>query len=209
MASSLDAATLFGVNGLVAFVTGAGTGIGTMYAKALAQNGAAKIYIGGRRLEKLQELAESIGPNVIPIQCDVTSKEDISKAVDVIEKDSGYLNLLVANAGINGAHPGMMSPDVTLEEFSERNFALDVDEFTETFRVNVAGVWFCAMAFLKLLDKGNKKGNLEQTSQVIVTSSISSYTKRLLSGAAYGQSKAAVNALIKQLAAALPKWKIR
>ena len=174
MASSLDAATLFGVNGLVAFVTGAGTGIGTMYAKALAQNGAAKIYIGGRRLEKLQELAESIGPNVIPIQCDVTSKEDISKAVDVIEKDSGYLNLLVANAGINGAHPGMMSPDVTLEEFSERNFALDVDEFTETFRVNVAGVWFCAMAFLKLLEKKKKKGNLEQTSQVIVTSSISS-----------------------------------
>jgi NADP-dependent 3-hydroxy acid dehydrogenase YdfG len=55
--SSLDAASLFGVKGLVAVITGGGTGIGLMMAKALEHNGA-KVYIIGRRLETLQTAAK-------------------------------------------------------------------------------------------------------------------------------------------------------
>ena len=56
--ADLDAGTLFGVKDMVFVVTGAGSGIGAMMAKALAQNGAAKVYILGRRLEKLEETAK-------------------------------------------------------------------------------------------------------------------------------------------------------
>lgn len=55
--SSLDAASLFGVKGLVAVITGGGTGIGLMMTKALEQNGA-KAYIIGRRLETLEKAAK-------------------------------------------------------------------------------------------------------------------------------------------------------
>ena len=72
MASNLQAATLFSVPSMVAVVTGGGTGIGLMVAKALALNGAAKVYILGRRLEKLEEAAkQSPHGNMIPLQCDV------------------------------------------------------------------------------------------------------------------------------------------
>lgn len=55
--SSLDAASLFGVKGLIAVITGGGTGIGLMLTKALEHNGA-KVYIIGRRLEVLQTAAK-------------------------------------------------------------------------------------------------------------------------------------------------------
>ena len=48
---------LFGVQGLVALITGGGTGIGWMMAKALAEQGAERIYIVGRRREKLEQAA--------------------------------------------------------------------------------------------------------------------------------------------------------
>jgi NADP-dependent 3-hydroxy acid dehydrogenase YdfG len=52
---------IFNVNGLVAVVTGGGSGIGAMMVKALALNGAAKVYILGRRREKLDETIKAIG----------------------------------------------------------------------------------------------------------------------------------------------------
>lgn len=180
-----------------------------MLTKALAHNGAAKVYIAGRRLDVLKNAASSIGPNVIPIQCDVTSKDDIKKAVEFIEKDVGYLNLLVCNSGISGPHPGNFDENTSLEDWTDRNLALGFDDYVQTFSVNVAAVWFSIMSFLKLLDKGNQKKNLFQTSQVVVTSSIASLNKRAPGGWAYGQSKAAVTHLVKQLSSVLPQWKIR
>jgi NAD(P)-dependent dehydrogenase (short-subunit alcohol dehydrogenase family) len=65
------------------------------------------------------------------------------------------------------------------------------------------------VAFLKLLDNGNKKGNVEQPSQVIVTSSIGAFNKKAPGGWAYNQSKAAVTLAAKQLSVVLPNWNIR
>ena len=65
------------------------------------------------------------------------------------------------------------------------------------------------MAFLKLLDNGNKRGNVSQSSQVIVTSSIAGFNKVATGGFAYGQSKAAATHVMKHLAVALPQWNIR
>lgn len=228
MASNdLSAGALFNVNGLVALITGGGTGeflgrcstykdkinfwkgIGLMMAKALAQNGAAKVYIAGRRREVLDAAASAAGPNVIPIQCDVTSKDSLKAAVDFIEKDAGYLNLLVCNSGTGGPQVKPLRPETTLEDWANQNFDIPFDAYVDTFAINTAAVWFTTMAFLKLLDQGNKKGNVEQSSQVIVTSSIASFNKKAPGGWPYGQSKAGATHAVKQLSVALPQWNMR
>lgn len=180
-----------------------------MIAKALAKNGASKVYIAGRRLEVLQEAAESVGPNVIPIQCDVVSKSSLQDAVAFVEKDAGYLNFLVCNSGIGGPQVPQVTPETTVEEWANNNFSVDFDDYVKTFAVNTASVWFTTMAFLKLLDGGNKKGNVEQTSQVVVISSIASFNKKAPGGWAYGQSKAAATSAMRHLSVVLPQWNIR
>jgi NAD(P)-dependent dehydrogenase (short-subunit alcohol dehydrogenase family) len=180
-----------------------------MFARALAKNGAAKVYIAGRRLEVLQKAASSIGPNVIPVQCDVTSKDSIQEAVKLVEKESGFVNLLVCNSGVSGPSAPRPTPETTLEEFADSNFALDMNEYVNTFAVNTAAVWFTTMAFLKLLDQGNKKKNVTQQSQVVITSSIAGFNKTSTAGWAYGQSKTAAILASKQLATALPRWNMR
>lgn len=59
--SARETDQLFNVNGLVAVVTGGGTGIGFMITKALANNGASKVFILGRRKEKLDEAVALLG----------------------------------------------------------------------------------------------------------------------------------------------------
>lgn len=180
-----------------------------MMTKALAVNGAAKVYIAGRRLEVLQEAAAAIGPNVIPVKCDVTNKSSLEEVVALVEKDAGYLNLLVCNAGVAGPQVKPITPETTLEEWANQNLAHDFDAYVQPFVINTAAVWFTAMTFLKLLDKGNQAGNLPQSAQIIVTSSIGGYNKKAPGGFAYGQSKAAAMLATKQLSVALPQWNIR
>lgn len=184
-----------------------------MMARALADAGAARVYIVGRRVDVLQAAAASINrPAVIvPLYCDVTSKVSLESIVSVVETDVGHLNLLVCNAGIGG--PLVRPPvagETTLEEWREMQMAGDFEEFTNTFRVNSTSVWFTAMAFLKLLDAGNKKGNVPGvSSQVVVTSSIAAFNKAAPGGWAYGPSKAASAHMAKMLSVTLPTWGIR
>lgn len=78
-------------------------GIGVMFAKALDVNGAAKVYVLGRRLEKLQEVA-SVAPNksVVPIQCDIASKDSLAAAALRVEKEAGFVNCVIANPRTTG-----------------------------------------------------------------------------------------------------------
>ncbi|KAI8659068.1 3-oxoacyl-[acyl-carrier protein] reductase [Fusarium sp. Ph1] len=205
--TALASQTLFNVKGLLALVTGGGSGLGLMMAKGLARNGAAKVYIAGRRLEILQEAAAVIGPQAVPIQCDVTSKESIQGMVELIKKDTGYLNLLICNAGTLGPQVATPTPETTLKNWAAQNLSHDVQSYTDTFTINVTAVWYTAMACLTLLDAGNRKGNLQQSSQIIT--SIAGFNKKAPSGWAYGQSKAAAVLATKQLAVTLPQWNIR
>lgn len=183
-------------------------GIGLMITKALAKNGAAKVYIAGRRLDVLEAAAAAVGPNVIPIACDVTSKESLAAAADRVRQDSGFLNLLVCNSGIGGPQ-AKLTEDITLEQFAEANLANSAEDYAKTFAVNSSAVWISSMTFLTLLDAGNKKGNVQQSSQIVVTTSIAAFNKKAPGGWVYGQSKAAANLAMKQLSVALPQWQIR
>ena len=180
-----------------------------MLTKALSENGAEKIYIAGRRTQVLEDAARDIGPNAVPITCDVTSPESLREAVATVEREVGYLNLLVCNSGIGGPQVTQPESTTTVEEWSAQHLAHDFSDYLRVFSVNTAAVWYTAMSFLPLLDSGNKKGNVVQTSQVIVISSIAGYNKKAPGGWAYCQSKAAANLIAKQLAVALPRWNMR
>ena len=70
-----------------------------MMAKALALNGAHKVYIIGRRKEVLEAAAkESPHGNIIPLVGDATSKDSLRSIATYIEKDIGYVNVVIANS---------------------------------------------------------------------------------------------------------------
>jgi NADP-dependent 3-hydroxy acid dehydrogenase YdfG len=95
-------------------------GIGLTTSRALAANGAQKVYILGRRLEVLEKAAEEY-PSIVPIQADVTSKADLQAAVHRIKNEVGYVNLVVANPGNIG--PAVrFSPSASISELRETLF---------------------------------------------------------------------------------------
>lgn len=183
-----------------------------MMARALALNGAHKVYIVGRRKEVLETAAKSVSTNnIIPLVGDVTSKEALSSIVSIIKSEVGYINVLIANSGMLGpqASPPVDPNSSSIEDFQKAWFETPMEEYTQTFKLNTSAVWYTIGAFLGLLDEGNKKGNLEQKSQVIATSSIGGFNRNVPGGFAYGQSKAATTHLIKQLATGLVPYGIR
>ncbi|KAI0534922.1 short chain dehydrogenase [Xylaria digitata] len=218
----MDVSTLFRVDGLVAVITGGGTGIGLMMAKALAGAGAAKVYILGRRASTL-ETAASSHANIIPLVCDVCSKDSLQSAVDSITKDTGHVNLVVANAGVLGPY-NSFDRSLSIHDLRKSLFdEVDMAAFTETMHVNVTGAYFTILAFLELLDAGNKnavKGGFGKPlregsrvprvqSQVIVTASLGAYSREKATAPAYGASKAAVAQLAQHAATNLAPYQIR
>ncbi|KAH6679034.1 hypothetical protein B0J14DRAFT_579873 [Halenospora varia] len=212
--SSIHAANLFNVNGLVAVITGGGSGIGLMMARALALNGASKVYILGRRESVLIEASKSIPDTsiIIPLVCDVTSQPSLKSCIETIKSQTGYINLLIANSGILGPRPPKMAAEIkTIEEFQDlfSDGKAPFEDFVETFKVNTAAVWYTVVGFLGLLDEGNKKKNVEMSSQVIATSSIGGFNRAVPASYAYGQTKAATTHMMKQLATGMAPFGIR
>jgi NADP-dependent 3-hydroxy acid dehydrogenase YdfG len=89
------------LDGTVALVTGASSGIGEATARALATQGA-KVAFAARRLERLERLASEIGGEghtALAIQSDITSQEQAIAAVDRTVEELGRLDILINNAG--------------------------------------------------------------------------------------------------------------
>jgi len=220
MAPVNDAASLFNVNGMVAVITGGGSGLGVYAARALDANGAKAVYIVGRREETLQKAAAT-GKNgtIRPLVGDVTDPESLKKVVATIEREEGFVNLLFANAGVlKQAHGGVLQDALgdkkeppTIEEFSKAYLDSNPADFTDTMHVNCTGVFYSTVAFLPLLKKGTEKRNIPQDSQVIVTSSIAGFSRGLAASFAYSASKAAVTHLVKVLSTFFAQngWRIR
>jgi len=212
--SSLDINSLFGVKGMVAVITGGGSGLGLYVAKALDANGAKAVYIVGRREEMLKKAAkEGVNGSIIPIQGDVTSKESLEAVAERVKKEQGFINVLFANSGILGVRTANLDlpkdRKPTVKEFKDAMWAPSIEDFTQAFHVNVSGVFYTSLAFLELLDEGNKRGNVEQKSNIIVTSSIAGFSRAIAAGIAYSASKAGTTHLVKLLSTYFGPYKIR
>jgi NAD(P)-dependent dehydrogenase (short-subunit alcohol dehydrogenase family) len=194
-----------------------------MISRTLLSHGASKVYILGRRLSALTT-ASTANPGLIPIQCDITSKNSLQAAVDHITRDAGYINFLVANSGILGP-TASFSAKQTVQEMRQNMFAdISMADFTNVFEVNSTATYFTLLAFLELLDAGNthaveaggfgkpiKEGSKVPAiqSQVLVTSSVGAFLRDESIVPAYMASKSALIALVKHAASGLAHVGIR
>jgi NAD(P)-dependent dehydrogenase (short-subunit alcohol dehydrogenase family) len=147
--------------------------------------------------------------NIIPLQGDVTSKLELSAIVNKITDEQGFINVLIANSGITGPMLDGMPKDPTISQFRDFLWETDSTKFTDTFNVNVTSVFFSLVAFLELLDAGNKKGNVEQKSQIITVSSVAGFNRQPIAGYAYSSTKAGATHMMKNFATGLVPYDIR
>ncbi|GAB4206925.1 MAG: SDR family oxidoreductase [Sandaracinaceae bacterium] len=87
----------------VAWITGAGSGIGRALALELGKRGAT-VVVSGRRVAKLEEVARELersGGRALPVACDVTDEDDVVRAVAQVARELGRLDVCVANAGFS------------------------------------------------------------------------------------------------------------
>ncbi|KIV98507.1 uncharacterized protein PV09_09684 [Verruconis gallopava] len=215
--SSVESLNLFNVNGMVFVVSGGGTGIGEMMARSLDANGAAKVFIIGRRAEKLHEVASlAINKNIIPIQGDISSKESLSSCVAKIKTETEFVNCVIANHGAQGPTLNELPKDRTpsLDEMYRHLWKPSMEDFNQAFEVNTTGAFYMMVAFLPLLDAGNKH-RLSPTletgvkSQFIITGSISGFSRRPGMGFAYSASKAGAILMMKQISTMMVPYEIR
>ncbi|GAB7358925.1 hypothetical protein MBLNU230_g5002t1 [Neophaeotheca triangularis] len=200
---NLSAQSLFNTQGWVAVVTGGGSGLGLITAKALAANGV-KVYVTGRRQDKLKdaETQHASGGSIVGVQMDVTSKDSIKKVVEEISSKEKCVNFLVNNAGVTSVNYGPEGPPQgDAKAVSEAMLGnQDFEEWTWPYKVDVASYYFTSAAFLPLLVAARDCG-YEQAGSILNISSISGITKESQNGQfSYNAAKAATISLTNQLA---------
>lgn len=192
-------------------------------ARALAVNGASKIFVLGRREDALRETASQAPNNgvIVPIKCDVSSKESLQAAYEAVAAQTTHVDVLFANSGIMGpeARPSQPKPDGSLPPLSEVRdalFSVPMEDFTKVMDVNVTGAYYTFLAFLPLLEQANKRRPAPQTgvlspptAQVVITSSIAGFNRKVPFSYAYNASKAATTHLVKMLSTTFADYDIR
>ena len=174
-----------------------------MAVQALAVNGA-KVYIVGRREEKLEQVVATHGQNIsgqiIPFTADITSKDSIQSLVTELSSREKSLSILVNNAGIN-AHTQETSAS-SAEEMSRNLFsdpAATFDDWTSVYRTNAPSIFFLTTALLPLLQAASDTQH-GYSAVVLNISSISGVVKTAQHHFAYNASKAAAIHVSKLLA---------
>jgi clavulanate-9-aldehyde reducatase len=165
------------LNGKVALVTGASSGIGEATAEELAAAGAS-VVIGARRTDRLAALAERLtakGTKVLSVELDVTDQDACKAAVQAAVDQFGQLDVLVNNAGV------MLLGSIV---------GADTTEWTRMINTNVLGLMYMTDAALPHL--------LASKGSVIQMSSVAGRVARLGSGV-YNASKWAVGAFSESL----------
>jgi len=110
-------------------------------ASALRQTGAKKIYILGRRLTTLEDATKVVDPTEghHSIQCDVTDQDSVTKAAKLVEEETGYIDVLINNSGVNGPNNKALYGAQNLEEL--QNVLLNEwDKWPVTMATNATAV---------------------------------------------------------------------
>jgi NAD(P)-dependent dehydrogenase (short-subunit alcohol dehydrogenase family) len=169
---------LFSLDGKVAIVTGASSGLGVAFAQGLAEAGA-DVALGARRVERLGDtarLVEGAGRRAISVGTDVSSPEACQALVDAAMEEFGRVDVLVNNAGIGTAVPATRETP---------------EQFRAVIDVNLNGCYWMAQACGRVMGPG---------SSIINISSVLGLTTAALPQAAYAASKAGLIGLTRDLA---------
>jgi NAD(P)-dependent dehydrogenase (short-subunit alcohol dehydrogenase family) len=168
----------FRLDGKVAVVTGASSGLGVAFARALAEAGA-DVALGARRTDRLQDtkaLVEAAGRRAIAVATDVSRPEDARALIEAAVRELGRVDILVNNAGVGTAVPASRETP---------------EQFRSVIDVNLNGAYWMAQAAAAVMEPG---------SSIINISSVLGLTTAGLPQAAYGASKAGLNGLTRDLA---------
>jgi NAD(P)-dependent dehydrogenase (short-subunit alcohol dehydrogenase family) len=168
----------FALDGKVAIVTGASSGLGAAFAEALAEAGAS-VALAGRRLERLIKLRDRIssrGGNAAAIATDVTDSSACSTLVQETMEKFGSVDILVNSAGVAAAVPASRETN---------------EEFRQVIETNLMGSYWMAQACAKVMTPG---------SSIVNISSVLALTSAGLPQAAYSASKSALLGLTLDLA---------
>ncbi len=169
---------LFRLDGRVAIVTGASSGLGVAFAQALAEAGA-DVVLGARRVDRLEDtsrLVESTGRRALSVQTDVADPDACQALVDAAMGELGRVDVLVNNAGIGTAVPATRETP---------------EQFRQVVDVNLNGCYWMAQACGRVMQPG---------SSIVNISSVLGLTTAGLPQAAYSATKAALIGLTRDLA---------
>jgi NAD(P)-dependent dehydrogenase (short-subunit alcohol dehydrogenase family) len=168
----------FRLDGKVAVVTGASSGLGIAFARGLAEAGA-DVALGARRLERLEttrEMVESLGRRAIAVATDVAQPEDCTRLIEETVGALGRVDILVNNAGVGTAVPA--TPETP-------------EAFRAVVDVNLNGCYWMAQAFARAVTDGGSIVNI---------SSVLGITTAGLPQAAYAATKSGLIGLTRDLA---------
>ncbi|MGI5160052.1 SDR family NAD(P)-dependent oxidoreductase [Microbispora sp. CA-102843] len=168
----------FRLDGKVAIVTGASSGLGVAFARGLAEAGADTV-IGARRpegLERTRRLVEETGRRCLAVRTDVSVPEECQALVDAAMGEFGRVDVLINNAGVGTAVPALRETP---------------GEFRRVLDVNLNGTYWMSQACARVMRPG---------SSIVNIGSVLGETTAGLPQAAYSASKAAVAGLTRDLA---------
>ncbi|ABD09754.1 short-chain dehydrogenase [Frankia sp. CcI156] len=168
----------FRLDGRVAVVTGASSGLGVDFARGLAEAGA-DVALGARRVDRLTATAEFVekeGRRALPVATDVTDPASCEHLVAAAMETFGRVDILVNNAGIGTAVPALKETP---------------QQFRSVIDVNLGGCYWMAQATARVMRPG---------SSIVNISSVLGLTTAGLPQAAYAASKAALVGLTRDLA---------
>ncbi|MFD1812131.1 SDR family NAD(P)-dependent oxidoreductase [Rhodococcus gannanensis] len=168
---------LFRLTGSVAVVTGAGSGLGAGFARALAEAGA-DVVVAARRRDRLEEVAADVtalGRRCLVVPTDVTDPDQCDALARAAVAEFGRLDVLVNNAGVTHAAPAT----------HERP-----EDFRNVFDVNLFGAYWTAQACARVMQPG---------SSIVNVASMLGLVKSVLPQAAYASSKAGLIGLTRDL----------
>jgi NAD(P)-dependent dehydrogenase (short-subunit alcohol dehydrogenase family) len=169
---------MFTLEGRVAIVTGASSGLGAVFARALAEAGA-DVVLAARREDRLADTraaVERAGRRALTVRTDVSRPEDCQALVDAAMSEFGKVDVLVNNAGIGTAVPATRETP---------------EQFRSVIDVNLNGCYWMAQACGRVMLPG---------SSIVNISSILGLTTAGLPQAAYAASKAGLIGLTRDLA---------
>ena len=169
---------MFRLDGRVAIVTGASSGLGVAFAQGLAEAGA-DVVLGARRADRLADtarLVEAAGRRALAVATDVSDPDSCTALVGAAMAEFGRVDVLVNNAGIGTAVPATRETP---------------EQFRQVIDVNLNGCYWMAQACGRVMQPG---------SSIINISSVLGLTTAGLPQAAYAASKAGLIGLTRDLA---------